>query len=232
MQIRTGHSEVTRLARLLLIVASAASAAFAEAPDLTSPKSAARSVYAAVDRGDEIALRETFFVEPGQPLQEELVAANARMVIAGKRLADAAREKFPGASDAMTQRIISADDLAALDQATVDEQDDVAVLKFAGSTREMRFQCMDGKWRLVIAEFGGATDQNLSEQNVLVREFADAMAETAGEIAADKYPTPQEAEAALQAKINVILAKSVRTVPLATQPAAGETTSPTTGPSR
>lgn len=216
----------------VVLVAITAWSANGATQDASSPQAAARSLFDAVDRADEAALRELLYADLSQPRQVELIAANARMVIQGKRLADAAREKFPGASDAMTQRVISADDLAALDKATVEETGDTAVLKFPGSAREMRFRRTGEKWKLVIAEMAGATDQNLSEQIVFIGELADAFSQAAGEIAAGKYPTPQEAETALQAKINIILAKSVKLSAPATAPATDEANSPSTAPSR
>jgi len=216
----------------VILLAVAAVSAAGAMQDASSPKAAAKSLFDAIDRVDEAALRELLYADPSQPRQVELIAANARMVIQGKRLADAAREKFPGASDAMTQRVISADDLAALDKATAEETGDTAVLKFPGSPREMRFRHSGEKWKLVVAEMAGATDQNLSEQVVFIGELADAFSQTAGEIAAGKYPTPQEAETALQAKINIILAKSVKLSAPATAPATGEASPPSTAPSR
>ncbi len=212
------------LAAILPFVAQLVRAA--DAPDISSPKAAARSMYSALERGDEAALREIFFA--GDDAQRDLASEYAHLVVEGKRLADVAKQKYPGASDAMTQSVIAAEDLAKIDTAVVTEKGDTATLQLAPRTREMQFRRAGGGWHLVITNFGGGelTDENLVEQTAIVREFAKAISDTADEIAADKHATPQEAETALQTRVNLVLTKAVKSVP----PTSVPTTAPTTRP--
>lgn len=199
--------------------------------DLSTPKSAARSLFLAVERGDEAALREMFFVaDPADATQRDLVAAYAHLIIQGKRLSDAGSRKFPGAADALAQGIVSAEELKRVDGAKVEESGDTAKLTLDGRMREMRFRRTGNQWRLVVAETDTASDKNLSEQIELVREFAAAIGETADEIDAGKYATVQEAELALQSKANAVMMRTVKANPPATGAAPPAPAVPTTAP--
>lgn len=205
--------------------------------DLSTPKAAARSLFLAVERGDEPALREMFFVaDPDDATQRELVAAYAHLIIQGKRLSDAGSKKFPGAADALAQGIVSAEELKRVDEAKVEETGDTAKLTLDGRMREMRFRRTGNQWRLVVAETENATEKNLSEQIELVREFAGAIGETVDEIDAGKFATVQEAEVALQSKANAVMMRAVKANPPATSAAPQAppvtTTAPASAPIR
>src|SRR3954463_10460999 len=92
------------LSLLTLLTAAPALAAV----DLSSPKSAAKSFYEAVNNGDANALRDCLLIEGKD--QEQLAAAFSDVILAGKRLADAAHEKFSGSSDKLAAGALPRED--------------------------------------------------------------------------------------------------------------------------
>ena len=199
-----------------------------QAPDASTPKDAAKRLYDAVARGDEAALADHFYAD--DPAQRTLVAAYAHFVIQGKRLGDLAKQKFPGATDALTQGVIDDEDVARLDEATIRQNGDTATIQLPGKSRDMPFRRgADGRWRLVISDFAGSSGQNLGDQVALLNDFAKAFSDTADEIAADKLATPQDAETALQTRVNIVLTRAAKIIPPTSAPATTSAT-PSTQP--
>src|SRR5438128_1370905 len=82
------------------------------AVDLSSPRSAARSFYEAMNNADNTAMRDCLLVE-GED-QQQLANAFLDLVVASKKLSDAAREKFgAGADKQIAAGAISREDAAA-----------------------------------------------------------------------------------------------------------------------
>src|SRR5439155_10222100 len=88
------------------------------APDLSSPKAALRSLYSAVEAADAGAIRQVLLAE--NPPQERLAAAFSDLIVAGRKLSDAARDKFGAAGDAIGRATITEEDAAKIDQATTE----------------------------------------------------------------------------------------------------------------
>src|SRR5687768_17915035 len=140
----------------------AAAAVRADAPDLSSPKAAAKSLYQAVDRGDGEAIRAVFFTETDA--QRHLADAYADMILASKRLADVAEQKYAGAAaaDAFAQGAVTAEDVKRIDAAELKtEGGDRASLHLPLATRPMNFRKTARGWQLVIADFAGGTPDKI-----------------------------------------------------------------------
>src|SRR5438552_2727300 len=88
-------------------------------PDLSSPKAAARSLYQAVEAEDGEAILKIFYAKDDS--ERELARAFADLIVAGKKLAEAAKNKFNATGEAFGGAVISKEDLAKMDQAQVSE---------------------------------------------------------------------------------------------------------------
>jgi hypothetical protein len=218
------------LAAVLLGAAAVAAAAVADAtrpadaPDASSPKAAAKSLFRAVSEGDRAGVRAALFAANAE--QAALLDAMADLIVNGKRLGDAARDKFGAAGDPIGRGMLDPADLARIDAAAVKQSGDAATLDVPGQSRPMSFRRGgDGKWRLVVTDFGGALPQNIDMQTRLVRMMADAMDESAREVAAGKYSTPQAATAAIQKRLHEVMQTFYR--PATTRATTGTTTAAT-----
>ena len=216
---------------LLLVSASAAVAAPAPAPeqaDRSTPKAAAVTLFKAITAGDRNTVAAGFFANGDE--QRALASAMADMIVAGKKLGDAAKEKFGQAADPIGRGMLDPDDLSKLEDATVVETGgDAAVLTVPDQPRPMSFRKQGGEWKLVVTDFGGAAPANIAKQTRLVRAMADAITAAANDIAAGKYKSPDEATFAIQQSLHQVMLSFYRpsTTRSATQPA---TTTPTATP--
>lgn len=179
------------------------------AADASTPKAAAKSLRAALTIGDADAIRQLLHVE-NDP-DGKLVDAYAKLVLAGKQLADAAKQKFPGASDPFTQGAIAPEDAALIDAATESIEGDRATLTITARTQPMQLRRIDGAWKVLVSEEpSGATEKHRAEQMALITALAGAMTRVAEEIAADRYDDAAAAEAALKEQLGAVIAKAMR----------------------
>lgn len=197
---------------LLLIVSLLLSG---ETADLSSPTAAARSLFEAVDRGDEAAIREILFAEDDR--QREIAGAYATLVVSAKRLADAAQKRYGDSADAIARGALPDVEIQGLDAAVVKEAGDTATLQTPTMPRAMRLRRTDAGWK-VLTEDPDIPPDRVAPQVSLTRDIAAAMSEVADEIAAGKYPAVQEAESAISQRINEAITRRVKTHPPSTQP--------------
>jgi hypothetical protein len=201
----------------------------ADAPDLSSPKAAAKSLYEAVDRADGEAIRTVFFSETDA--QRKLADAYAEMILATKRLADAAESKYAGAAaadaDALALGAVPAEDVKRIDAADVKhDAPDRATLTMPLATRPMTFRKTERGWQLVISDFAGGAPDRVDAQIEMTRQITAVVTEVAEGIESDKYPTPHDAEQAIQQRMNEVMTRAVRKNLPATAPATQPMTSP------
>jgi hypothetical protein len=180
-----------------------ASAAAAVAPDLSSPKAAARSLFNAISAGDRDAIRAALYA--GNGAQAELADAMADFIAANKRLGDAAKAKYGKSGDPIGRGMLDPSDLSRLDAATVKESGQTATVQVPDQPRPMTFRKQGEQWKLVVTDFGGAQPQNIVRQTRLVSMMAQAVDEAGQEVASGKYPTPEAAAMAIQAKLHGVL---------------------------
>src|SRR4051812_40923659 len=113
---------------LLLILAVPATQS-----NFASPKSAAKSLYHAIEAGDRDAVRAGLYAENEQ--QEKLAGAMADLIVAGKKLGDAARMKFGASGAEIGRGALDPAALSRLEEATVDQKGDVATITVPQQTR-------------------------------------------------------------------------------------------------
>jgi hypothetical protein len=197
------------MVRLILVLGIVLS--LAEAPDLSSPKAAAKSLYQAVDRGDGEAIRAVFYTETDA--QRQLADAYAEMILATKRLADVAKSKYAGtaAAGALALGAVPSEDAKRIDAAEL-KQDahDRATLTLPLATRPMTFRKTERGWQLVISDFAGGAPDRIDAQVEMTRQITAGVTEVASGIEADKYPTPHDAEQAIQQRMNEVMTRAVR----------------------
>src|SRR4051812_12335667 len=212
-----------RLTHVLLIFGAivVTTCARAAAPDLSSPKAAAKSFYAAVEAGDAAAMRDMIGADDAD--HQKLAQAFADVIAAGKKLADVARDKYGAAGDPIGRGSITREDAAKIDSATVEENGDDATLTIPGQQTPIKLHRTSGAWKLDIRSFHGARAEELPAQITLVSNMAAALTEAADEINTGKYATATEAESAIQQKLNEVMIKAVKP---ATQPTSQPTTKP------
>jgi hypothetical protein len=190
--------------------------------DFSSPKSAAATLFHAISRGDRGVIARGLYAADDE--QRALANAMADLLVNGKRLGDAARERFGKDSDPIAAGMLDPADLSRLDAATVKQSADTATLEVPDQSRPMSFRKSDGRWQLVVTDFAAAAPQNIARQTRLVRMMAEAMDESAREISAGKYKTVEPALTAFQKRLHEVMLEFTRP---ATTRAAGATTQAT-----
>lgn len=200
----------------------------AATPDLSSPKIAARSLYVAIQAGDVEAVRESLY--QGNAQQGELAGAMADLIVAGKKLGDAARARFGKAGDALGRGMLDSNDLARLDQSAVEIKEDRAKLTVPGQPRPMSFRRQDGRWRLVIHDLTNATPESIAKQTALVHMMAESMKTSAAELTKGDYKTAEEAVTAIQQRLHNVMLTFNRpsTTRATTNPTTNHDAKPTT----
>lgn len=206
--------------RAMWLTLLAASPVIAE-PDLSSPKTAAKSFYQAVSAQDADAIREVFYA-PGDD-ERALARSFADLIVATKNLGGAAKAKYGASGDALGVSMIGKDEFAKLDAAEVKESGDSATLTPVGAGKPLTFHRAGGKWQLVLTDFAGTTDGGVPQQVVLLKRVTKVLGDMAVEIEAGKHPTAQDAEAAIQQRLAGAMIAAARA---ATGPATVPTTKP------
>lgn len=191
---------------MCLSIALAASGALAqnESADL---KAAAKGLYSAVASGNAGGIEKNLAVE-NDP-SGELVKSYADLILAGKKLGDAAKAKYPGASGAFGQGTILPEDVHLIDTAEASVQGDRASLKLSGRVDRIELRRIEGAWKVFIGQ-SGDTPQRRASQKALLTGWINVMNQTATEINEDQFRTIQEAEAAVKERLGAVLAKALR----------------------
>lgn len=206
----------------MIVLAIACGLTRAQAPDASTPKAAAKSLRAAVDAADDQAVRRLLLVD-NDP-EQKLAGAYAGLILAGKNLADAARQKFPTAADAFTQGTIRPEDSARIDAASVSIDGDSATLVFADGNETMKLRRIDGAWRIVVAqEPDKSTPGHRAEQYALVQGLADAINQCAEDIKSDKFADVDDAKNAVKDRVGTVLARAMQSNPPTSRPTTAAT---------
>ena len=212
--------------------ATATTTAAAAAPlaelDRSTPKAAAVSLFNAITAGDRDAVADSFFAAGDD--QRELATAMADVIVAGKKLGDAAKAEFGGAAaDPIGRGMLDPADLEKLEDATVlNTAADAAVMTVPGQPRPMSFRKQGAQWKLVVTDFGGAAADNVAKQTRLIRAMANAIDAAAADIAAGKHKTTEEATFAIQQSLHQVMLRFYR--PTTTTTRAAATTATATAP--
>ena len=145
--------------------------------------------------------------------QQDLATAYGKIIVAGKRLGDVAKQKWPGTQNQLAAGTISPEDIAKIDSAMISITGDRAVMRIAGRPEQINLRRVDGNWRVAVGEGAGAADNlpaHRADRLALLQNLYDAMMQSADEINADKYPTLPEAEAAVKQRMGAVVAKALQ----------------------
>jgi hypothetical protein len=192
----------------------------AAATDPASPKEAYKSLRAAIERADAEAVKRLLIIDNEQDPSQPLVTAYANLLLAGKRLGEAARKKFPGTSDAFALGTLPTEEAAKIDAAAQSIEGDRATLKLQGEDHPVMLRRIDGNWKVVLSqEPAGATAAQRADQLALVQGLADAMNSCADDIAADRFASAEDAKNAVKERLGAVQAKAIQSQPPASRPA-------------
>ena len=175
------------------------------AADLSSPKSAAESLLAAVAAGDVAGVRAVLY-SPG-PQQDELTSARASLIVAGKKFIDAIHAKFGDSADAMTRGMSDFPPAATIENAKVEQSGEQAKVTLPGQPKPMEFRRQAGQWHLVVSELADAAPESIAKQTQIVQLMAGAMDSCADEIKAGTYKSADAAINAIQQRLQNVMLK-------------------------
>ncbi len=182
--------------------------------DLSTPKAAAKTFIQAVEAADSETLNKVMLAEGAD--QQKLAASFSDVIVAGKKLSEAARAKFGAAGAALGEGMITKDDIAKIDTAQVEEKDNTATLTIPGQSKPLTFQKKDNQWRLQVMDFAGALPDQIQKQQVLLGAVAHALKEATDEINSGRYSNANDAEAAIKSKLNNVMVKNFQPTTAAT----------------
>ena len=180
----------------LLVIASVAPAVRAQG----DPKAALKALYEALEAADAPAVRNLFHA--ATPAERDLADAFAAQLTAARALGEAASKKYGATGDALSRGMPVKEQLAQLRSAQVTTEGDSAAVKLAGQEKPLRLTRVDGAWRINIGDYAG---DDLPGQTAVMRDMTAVFNAVAADINADKLPTPQDAQRALQQKLQAVL---------------------------
>lgn len=179
----------------------------------TGPKETFAAMMAALSAHDSASLEN--LCDASNDAERALTSATAKMLVAGRKLADAATKKFGPAGEKLGKGPIAKGDEKDIPAATVTITDNSAELLLPGHTLPLRFVHRDGKWKFKVNDFAGSQQRDLAKQAALVDMFAGALNESTKDIEDGRYATAADAETAIRQKLNFVLMRSLAP---ATQP--------------
>ncbi|HEX3356793.1 MAG TPA: hypothetical protein VHS31_07475 [Tepidisphaeraceae bacterium] len=175
------------------------------AVDLSTPKSAAKSFYEAMGNSDTAAMRDCLLVD-ADPQQQQLAGVLVDVIVAGKHLADAAKNKFGSANDKLGAGALSHEDASAIDAATQKDDGDESILQLSQNVKPLKFRKTATGWKLVLTDYAGGKPETIAEQIKLMTSLTAAMNDTADEINTGHYPSSADAEAEIQQRFSEVMA--------------------------
>lgn len=197
-----------RFCRALLIAVTASLGVVASAyaaVDLSSPKSAAKSFYESLNNADSNALRDCLLIDG--PDQDHLAGAFIDVILAGKRLADAAHDKFGASGDKIGAGALSREDAGSIDKAKQTDAGEESTLKISERSRPLKFRKTPSGWKLILLDYSGTKPDLIPDQIKLLTSLSAAMNDTADDITAGRFPTSADAESAIQQRLSEVMVK-------------------------
>lgn len=182
--------------------------------DPGSPQGGLKVFYEALAANDVAALRGS--LDARNESEKQLADAFAAQIAAAKALGEALKTKFNNGGDALTKGMPVRDELAKLESAQVKLEGDAATIQLDANAKPLRMVRSEGRWRVSILDYAGATPQSATVQAAVQRDMATAFNALAAEVLADKYATPPDAQRALQQKMQSVLFNTLKKHPPAT----------------
>lgn len=203
-----------------IIFLSVATPSMAADADSAGPKGAMKAFYQAMEAGDAAAVRGLFYA--GNDAENSLADADAGQLIAARGLGEAMKNKFAATGDALSKGLPLRDELARLDSAEVSIEGENATLKLAGQNKALRLIKSEGRWKISIADYAGATPGNIAAQTAVLKDLTEVYSSIAADISADKFASAQDARKALQQKLQAVVGNALHKHP----PTTGMATKP------
>jgi hypothetical protein len=198
-----------------------AAPALAADVDPAGPKAALKSLYEALEASDAPAVRNLLLATTDA--EKELADAFAAQLSAAKALGDAVSKKYGATGDALSKGIPVKDQIAQLANAQVTSDGDTAAIKLPAQPNPLRLRKVNGTWKILVSDYAG---DDLPGQAAVMKDMTAVFNTVAADVNADKLPTPQDAQRALQHKLQAVLFNTL------TKHAPPPATRPTTKPTR
>lgn len=184
--------------------------------DSAGPKAAMKAFYQAMEAGDAAAVRGLFYA--ANDAEKLLADADAAQLVAARGLGEAIKNKFAATGDALSKGLPLRDEIARLDGAEVSIDGDNATLKLAGQNKALRLVKSEGRWKISIADYAGATPANIAAQTAVLKDLAEVYSSIAADISADKFASAQDAQKTLQQKLQAVMGNALHKHLPATKP--------------
>jgi hypothetical protein len=201
---------------VVLIVLAGVARAADEDPG-AGPKAAMKALFEGIEAADAAAVRTQFNAATAD--EKALADAYADQITAAKALGEAAKTKFGATGDPLTKGMPMKDAIAQLEKADVSVTGNQATVKLPGQPRSVRLTKVEGKWRVDLADYAGATPENIAGQTAVLKDMAQALRSIATDIAADKFISPADAQRALNQKLQGVLFNTLQKHPPTSRPA-------------
>jgi hypothetical protein len=182
--------------------ATTAPATTAAVQDLSTPKSAVRSLAVAMQSGDKDALLNV--LHANTPVEARLASVMAELAEAMAGLSQSAVTAFgeEGARPFTRETADSVEAIERLDSATVTEQGDSAIVGADGVDPGVTLVRVDGKWKFPVAALIAGVDEAAITQRLAdVEAQVGLFTEAADEVKQGKYKTGEEVRQALDQRI-------------------------------
>lgn len=190
----------------------------------STPQAAAKGLVTAMQSGKADDIRHLFIAET-EP-QRELAAAFADLILAGRRLEEAALEQFGPEGQPLVSQSLPHPMLGRIDNAKIEQTGDEALLHLPDQPRPMRLRKVGGEWKVDLLTYAGGSEQALPDQVALLKAMAEALDESAVEVKEGRHPTPPEAQEAVATRLRLIMLQSFAASQPATHPAIQPTKQP------
>ena len=175
------------------------------AVDLSSPKSTAKSFYEAMNNADSSAMRDCLLIEGDD--QQQLAGAFLDVILSGKKLADAAKEKFSAGGEKLAAGALTREDAGSIDNAKQTDDGDAATLQIDPQRKPLKFRKTSAGWKLILVDYAAEKKEDLPGQIKLLTNLGAAMNDTANDINEGRFPTTADAEAAIQQRFSEVMVK-------------------------
>jgi hypothetical protein len=202
----------------LTLLATAMTGARAADIDPAGPKGAMKSFYEAMEASDAAAVRASFHAANED--EKQLADAYAGLLTAAKALGDAAKAKFAASGDALSKGMPVKDEIAKLKAAEETITGNTATLKVNPKGKPFRLVKSEGRWRLSVSDYAGATPENIQGQITVLRDMAATFTAITADITGDKFPTANDAQRALQQKLQAVVYNTLKKSPPTSAPTA------------
>ncbi len=202
---------------LVLIPLTTAARADEAKPDVSGPRAAIKALFEAIEAADSAAVRAQF--QATTPQEIALADAYAEQIAAAKAFGDIAKTKYGVNGDSLTKGTPMRDSIAKLEQAEILVTGDQATVKMPGQARSLRLAKVDGRWRVVLSDYAGATPENIASQTAVLKEMGEVFRSVAADISADKFASTPDAQRALQQKLQAVIFNSLQKNPPTSRPA-------------